>query len=286
MVLTVFVSCDAKTDGPVMPPEQESGELVPINIALSVETRATDIAYEAGDKVGIYVSYNESLYSKGNYVDNQCFILTDTAWTSSNKIYWADQTAKADFYCYYPYVVMEDARAFQFNVKSDQSVIDDYKSSDFLWGKTDNVFPSTAAVPIRTAHIMSKILLYLKAGDGFSDKEFAAANKSVKMSGLKTNSTIDISSGSVNAIGEDGEMIPYWTGEHYEALVVPQSISAENNLIIVTIGNDIYTLAKEFVFSSKTMHKLTVVVNKVSSSLDISIENWISEDDEHVWEAD
>ena len=51
---------------------------IPINVSMGVWTRATDTAYESGDKVGIYVvNYNGSaagtLQSSGNHVDNMRF---------------------------------------------------------------------------------------------------------------------------------------------------------------------------------------------------------------------
>ena len=80
-------------------------------------------------------------------------------------------------------------------------------------------------------------------------------------------------------------MTPYWTGEYYKALVVPQSVTADNNLVVVTVAGVTYTLAKEFVFEPKTQHKLTVTVNKATSGLNISIESWIVDETEYTGDA-
>lgn len=282
VLVLAMVSCNKNNTDPVTSAPEDK---LPINIALSVDTKATDAAYEAGDKVGIYVSYEDALAATGNYLDNNCFTLTDGAWTSSAEIYWADHTTAADFYCYYPYGTPIDATAYAFAVKADQSAIADYKASDFLWGKTLDASPSSAAVAIKTAHVMSNIHVYLEAGDGFTAEEFAAAEKSVKINGVKTNSVVNLSTGVVTPSGDASVMTPYWTGEYYKAIVVPQAVSADSILVVVTVGGVTYTLAKEFSFESKTQHKLTVTVNKSTSGLNISVESWIVDENEYSGDA-
>ena len=78
---------------------------------------------------------------------------------------------------------------------------------------------------------------------------------------------------------------PYWTGECYRAVVIPQSVAADANLIILTVDGVTYTLAREFTFAAKTQHKLTVTVNKSSSGLNISIESWLIDDTEYTGDA-
>ena len=277
-----MVSCNKNNIAPISPVPTPEDKL-PIN--LSVDTKATEASYEAGDKVGIYVSYEDALTASGNYLDNNCFTLTNGVWTSSKDIYWADHTTTADFYCYYPYGTPVDATAYPFAVKSDQSTLGDYKASDFLWGKTLDASPSSAFVAIKTAHMMSSIHIYLEAGDGFTADEFAAAEKTVKINGVKTNSVVNLSTGAVYASGDASVMTPYWTGEYYKAIVVPQTVLTDTNLVVVTVGGVTYTLAKDFTFEAKTQHKLTVTVNKATSGLNISIESWLIDDTEHTGDA-
>ena len=59
-----------------------STDRLPIELALSVQTKATDAAYENGDNVGIYVSYESALAASSNYVDNKKFTLTSGIWTA------------------------------------------------------------------------------------------------------------------------------------------------------------------------------------------------------------
>lgn len=261
---------------PVKPTE------IPINVSMGVWTRATDTSYESGDKVGIYVvNYDGStagtLQSSGNHVDNMRFSYT-TKWTPDTEIYWKDQTTKADFYCYYPYGSPADISAYAFTTKADQSKLADYKASEFLWGKATGITPTANAVPIITNRSMCNMLIYVVAGEGFTAETLAAANKSVKISSVKTSATVDLRTGVATATGSAAEVIPYNEGEYYRALIVPQTVADGSNLITVTVDGVDYTLAKGFTFKANTQHKFTVTVNKSSGGVDIGIGDWEIDD--------
>ena len=261
---------------PVKPTE------IPINVSMGVWTRATDTSYESGDKVGIYVvNYDGStagtLHSSGNHVDNMRFSYT-TKWTPDTEIYWKDQTTKADFYCYYPYGSPADISAYAFTTKADQSKLADYKASEFLWGKATGITPTANAVPIITNRSMCNMLIYVVAGEGFTAETLAAANKSVKISSVKTSATVDLRTGVATATGSAAEVIPYNEGEYYRALIVPQTVADGSNLITVTVDGVDYTLAKGFTFKANTQHKFTVTVNKSSGGVDIGIGDWEIDD--------
>lgn len=282
-VLVAMMLCSCSKSGnnekiplPVKPTE------IPINVSMGVWTRATDTAYESGDKVGIYVvNYNGStagtLQSSGNHVDNMRFSYT-TKWTPDTEIYWKDQTTKADFYCYYPYGSPADISAYAFTTKADQSKLADYKASEFLWGKATGMNPTANAVPITTNRSMSNMLIYVVAGKGFTAETLAAANKSVKISNVKTSATVDLRTGVATATGSAAEVIPYNEGEYYRALIVPQTVADGSNLITVTVDGVDYTLAKGFTFKANTQHKFTVTVNKSSGGVDIGIGDWEIDD--------
>lgn len=280
--LLAFVSCQ-KGDGAGQ--VSLDGDRLPIQLSLSLQTKATDAGYENGDKIGVYVSYQNGLEPSGNYLDNVGFSLQNGVWEADATIYWADKTTPADFYCYYPYGVPFNARSYNFTVKSDQSTKANYSASDFLWGRTLGAAPGTGVVSISTSHIMSNILVYLEPGEGFAPQEFAEAEKSLKICNVKNNSLIDLQSGTVAATGDVAVITPYWTGECYRAVVVPQSIGTDANFIVLTVNGVTYSLAREFVFQSGTQHRLTVKVNKLSSGLSVTIESWSIDDTEYTGNA-
>ena len=277
---TALISCDNITIE-VLQPEEER---VPINISTTL-TRATDSAFEAGDKVGIFV-VNEpnALATSGNHVDNMGFTYS-TTWTPDTPIYWLDQTTKADFYCYYPYAETANTTAHTFATKADQSSLANYKASEFLWGKTTGVAPTEEAVNITTNHTFSNALVILKPGDGFTEESLAAATKSVKICGVKTGATINLATGAATATGNATEVTPYLENGQYRALIVPQT-TAEGALVVVTVDGVDYTLTRAMTFKANKQHKFTVTLNKVSNGVNVGIGGWETDEEDYCGDAE
>ena len=89
--VTVLASCnDKKQTEPFLPGK------------LSIEpiiTKATEVNFEAGDKIGLTVSPEGAAE---NYADNACLTFASEVFTSDLEWY-ADVYTKADLYAYYPY---------------------------------------------------------------------------------------------------------------------------------------------------------------------------------------
>ena len=279
--VAAMVSCSENLENVPTTPETDRR---PINISTTL-TRATDSVYEAGDKVGIFV-VNEpnTLVASGNHVDNMGFTYS-TTWTPDTPIYWLDKSTKADFYCYYPYAENVSTTAHTFATKANQSQLADYKASEFLWGKTAGIAPTEEAVNITTNHTFSNMVVILKPGDGFTDATLAAATKSVKICGVKTNATINLSTGVATATGNATEVTPYLDGTQYRALIVPQT-TAEGALVVVTVDGVDYTLSRAMTFKANKQHKFTVTLNKVSNGVNVGIGGWESDEEDYGGDAE
>ena len=274
--IAAFVSCSKNTEEVVETPMSDK---LPINISTTL-TRATDSAYEAGDKVGIFV-VNEpnTLVASGNHVDNMGFTYS-TTWTPDTPIYWLDKSTKADFYCYYPYAENVSTTAHTFATKANQSQLADYKASEFLWGKTAGIAPTEEAVNITTNHTFSNMVVILKPGDGFTDATLAAATKSVKICGVKTNASINLTTGVATAVGNATEVTPYLENGQYRALIVPQT-TAEGALVVITVDGVDYTLSRAMTFKANKQHKFTVTINKVSNGVNVGIGGWETDEEDY-----
>ena len=263
-------------------------EKIPINISVGQQTRANDTTYENGDEVGIYVvnydgSTAGSLEEEGNQVDNMRFEYNGGAWTPDASIYWKDKSTSADFYAYYPYNASANVSAHSFSVQADQSTEDAFWASDFLWGKTTKVSPTKNAVPIETNHSLSRILVDIKPGNGFTAESWATATKSVKICDVKTSATIDLSTGIATATGNNGEIIPLAAAKtgttlSYKAMMIPQVVADNSKLVVVTVDGVDYVYRKGFTFKANTQHKFTIKVNKSGSSVDVTIGEWTTEE--------
>lgn len=271
-------ACSSGEGGEDIKPQTSN---LPINIGLSVATRATDTSFETNDKVGIYiVNYqNDSpgtLAASGNHVTNEAFTYSGSAWSSNNQLYWLDKTTKADFYGYYPYTSsISNVNAYSIAVKTDQSSEANYKASDILWGKKSAVSPTSSVVQFNLSHVMSNVVIYLTAGKGYTDSDLS--NATIAITGLKTAATLNLASGAVTATGSANNIKPKSETGYFRALVVPQSVS-NAALITVTLGDYTYTLTQTINFESNKQYKCTLTVDKIEEGLNIGISAWETSD--------
>lgn len=270
---------------PTPKPEPPVTQKIPISLNYGIVSRATDTAFETGDKIGLYVvNYNNgsagTLQNSGNHVNNMQFSHTNSVWTPTTPIYWKDETTKADFYAYYPYGAPANVTAYPVTVAQNQSTEAAYKASLFLWGKTAGVTPTAQAVNIQTGHLLSSAVIKVVPGDGFTQETLAAATVSVKINQVKTGASINLITGVATATGDAASIVPLKGTGQYKAIVVPQALSADN-FITVTIDSKEYNLDKEFTFEKGKQHTFTVTVSKTANGINVGINPWVTDEDDH-----
>ena len=278
--VAVFATSCSKSspDEPTPTPQEPGKEKIEIKISPAIaEARATDYGFETGDRIGLFVvNYNGStpgtLANSGNYVDNMRFTYNGT-WTPDTPIYWQDNTTRADFYLYYPYADVKSVNSYPFEVRADQSTEAAYKASDLMVGKAVNIAPTASATQIPVSHVMSRIMLYLEAGNGFTKESLAAATVSVRINGVKCSSTVNLATGTATATGNPTSVTPLAADNAYKALIVPQTV-AEGNLITVTVDGREFNLKKGFTFVGAKSHKFTVTLSKTSNGVNVGINPW------------
>lgn len=280
----VAVGCSGGKDSPepATPQNPPTQEKLEIKISPSLSgTRATDYGFESGDCIGLYVvNYTEgnpgTLSNSGNHVNNMRFSYNGI-WTPDSQVTWGDNETHADFYVYYPYSSVKSVNAHEFAVKADQSTESAYKASDLMTGKTLNVAPTSSAIEIPVTHAMSRASIYLEAGNGFTAESLSKANISVRINGVKCNSTINLATGEVTPVGEAAAITPLFSGNHYMALIVPQTVET-NNLITVTVDGRDFNLQKGFTFESGKNHNFTITLSKTSAGVNVNITPWIDDE--------
>ena len=278
--VAVFATSCSKSspDEPTPTPPEPGKEKIEIKISPAIaEARATDYGFETGDRIGLFVvNYNGStpgtLANSGNYVDYMRFTYNGT-WTPDTPIYWQDNTTRADFYLYYPYADVKSVNSYPFEVRADQSTEAAYKASDLMVGKAVNIAPTASATQIPVSHVMSRIMLYLEAGNGFTKESLAAATVSVRINGVKCSSTVNLATGTATATGNPTSVVPLAADNAYKALIVPQTV-AEGNLITVTVDGREFNLKKGFTFVGAKSHKFTVTLSKTSNGVNVGINPW------------
>lgn len=298
-----LVSCTADADRQGPAPESPDG-LIPVELFNEISqvavTRVNDEGFCDGDAVGIYVVNYENgapgqLLVEGNQGDNVRYTYDEAnmKWVPESPVYFKDKKTPVDIYGYYPYGVPESVEAYSFEVQKDQSTeaangqLGGYEASDFLWGKAENIAPTSSRIPVKFQHRMAGVLVTLIEGTGFDTGEYAGLDKAVLVTNTVRTATIDLSTGEVTPTGDvpASGTVPYSRNGEFRAVVVPQSVAASTPLFSITVGGIPYVFRKDeaFTYNGGKLHKFTIEISKKSQS---GLEFKLIGESITAWEAD
>ena len=242
-------------------------------------TRVNDSGFCDGDVIGVYiVDYNGNtpgtLLPSGNRGDNVRHTFDERAnkWNSAYDIYWKDKHTPIDVYGYYPYGSPESIDAYPFTVERDQSTVSEggamggYEASDFLWGKVENVAPTTNVIRLPMKHRMANARITLVEGTGFASGEWAQTEKNILVANLVREATINLADGTVTPTGgiEKTATVPSNNGNEWRAIVIPQTVQAGTTLFSITVGGTPYKFTKneDLTYVAGKMNNFTIRVDK------------------------
>ena len=254
-------------------------------------TRVADGAFEAQDKVGVYVTdyINDStpapLQISGNRANNETMIFDGSVWTAERPIYWGE--GKSDVYAYYPYLEVEDINKQPFSVATDQSEEGAYEASDFLWAKAEGVAKSDGAVSLQMKHSMSRLVVKIMAGEEYigslpsdatvhlhstvTDAQLSFANGSVVKDPYGGAHSIKMRNLGIRNFAEGQAVV-------YEAIVVPQMLETSVPLLEINSKSVSYLLEDMFNFKPGVSYTYTAVLNTSTTSIKVEIgceiEDW------------
>ena len=268
-------------------------------------TRANDGGFADGDQIGVYiVNYKASpdpsqggemisdmLKPYGNHADNVRFTYDEATgkWTGSYQIYWKDKTTPIDAYGYYPFdAELTSTLAYPFSVQQNQRdnlktsrQLSGYEASDFLWAKKEGVLPTAGAITLQHHHLMAGVKVVLTEGDFFDDGEWNILEKTILVENTITESTINLQSGTVDVLsGSSAKTItPLALGRgvggeaSFRAIVIPQTVAAENNLFSITVGGKSYQFKRQepMIYYPGKLHQFTFEVQKTLETGDYQL---------------
>ena len=173
----VLAACDQDQDP--LPPQQTATD--PNVMTFSVThpadrkagTRATSTAFEADDRIGLYITESDGiLQASGNYLNNAPLTFDGTAWQTAEPVYWNSGTYNV--YAYYPYTTpIQSVDDMPFRVAADQqSTPTDgtpggYEARDLLFASSTGVSASGQPVELQFRHCMSRLQIRLVKGEDF-----------------------------------------------------------------------------------------------------------------------
>ena len=288
----LWTGCSKSENGPDKP--SGGGTEIVQKIPLAISTTITKVlndSFEEGDAIGLYVvnalsngssGWNSgSLMNTGNHLSNVKFSYESGVWKSQQEYYWKDASTPADFYCYYPHTgSVADVSAIPFAIKADQSNGENYRSCEILWGKSALQFPSKNKVNITVTHRMSQIQITILPGKGFTAETLRESLESVKINNLECNALLNLKDGALTANGNSADITPYYDGTLYRALIVPQSVE-NKTLITLIVDGMTRSLTQSIEFTSGTIKKCTITVDKLSEGINIGISGWDTDNEDY-----
>jgi len=171
-------------------------------------------------------------------------------------------------------------------VSNNQKTIEGYSSSDLLYDRTKNVAKTTIPVNLTFSHLLSKLQVAVKAGDGLT----AADITGITIDGTKLEVAFSIDRDGVlyGKALSDANTSPIEIGanvsadfdsniRYNDAIIVPQTLAAGTAFIIVhlsTGSNLVYRVTENTDFFGRTKYIYHITANLTGLTLITSIIDW------------
>lgn len=272
----LMVGCENSEDIPVV----EDG-VMQIEVLHPSATRATETAFEGGDKIGLYATeYNGDVASplqiSGNWANNVATTYDGAIWTPAKKIFWSEN--KMDVYGYYPYMTPTSIDEHLWSVQLDQSTpettdaLSGYEASDFLWGKATGVSQTDGDVQLEFKHRCSKLIVKLVKGKDYSG--VLPTESELYIHSTVPTATIDFTNGAVTKyIYGEMETIKAKRVDDgtFEAIIIPQRMETRRPFLEYIANGVSYLYESTFIFKAGKLHTLELTINSNPDQIEIEV---------------
>lgn len=189
---------------------------------ISVNTRASGLAWADGDMIGIFMTgANQTLSADAikEGVDNVCY-QTDGSVAfspiSGGKTIYYPIDGDVDFYSYYPYTTVSNYKV-ALNVANQGSL----EAIDFMYAKTTEYNKANPQVELKFNHMLSKLVLNVQAGNGLTQDDLNKLTVTIK--DQNTTATFNLADGVISGEGKPDniQMKAVQVGKRYEAILLP-----------------------------------------------------------------
>ena len=234
-------------------------ELVKI---VPVVTKATDVNFENGDKVGVTIMQGETAYAT-----NELLTYGDNVFSGTLKWY-PEALTPSTITAYYPYA--SAGAPSSFTVATDQTK--GYTASDLIAGKKEDVTPSVNAIVVPFKHMLTKISLEI-------DNQSQANIASVELRGSKTTADVDLTAmtavASESSAVETVKAFKVTENALYSAIVVPQTVAFEM-AVTTSTGKELTQnlVSTELKQGMQYSIKVKVLPADIKVSISGEIEGW------------
>ena len=214
-----MVSCNTEDTASTTP----NGKVaVQFTGGISVNTRASGLAWADGDRIGIFMTgANQTLSADAikEGVDNVCYQTSGSiafSPISGGKTIYYPIDGDVDFYSYYPHTTVSDYKV-ALNV-ADQT---NQEAIDFMYAKTTGCNKATPQVDLRFSHMLSRLILNVQPGNGLTEDDLNKLKVTIK--DQNTTATFNLVDGLISDEGNPTniKMKAIQVGKRYEAILLP-----------------------------------------------------------------
>ena len=249
--------------------QEENETLTPANSRITISpviTRATEVNFETGDKIGVTIIQNDDFV----YAENKQMTFNDGVF-AGDLLWYPEGNDKSQIVAYYPY--REGNTPTSFSVEADQTT--GYGASDLMAASNKDVLPTVNTITMNFKHLLTKLVINVT-------KEVEANITSIALKGSIPTATLDLAAltvtadANVAATNITAQVVE--ANKTYRALIVPQTVA----LTLEVATSDGKTLSQKL--TSTTLAQggqysvnIRVLPDDIEVKLIGDIENWTDE---------
>ena len=249
--------------------QEENETLTPANSRITISpviTRATEVNFETGDKIGVTIIQNDDFV----YAENKLMTFNDGVF-AGDLLWYPEGNDKSQIVAYYPY--REGNTPTSFSVEADQTT--GYGASDLMAASNKDVLPTVNTITMNFKHLLTKLVINVT-------KEVEANITSMALKGSIPTATLDLAAltvtadANVAATNITAQVVE--ANKTYRALIVPQTVA----LTLEVATSDGKTLSQKL--TSTTLAQggqysvnIRVLPDDIEVKLIGDIENWTDE---------
>ena len=247
------------------------------------QTKATDTAFEEGDRIGLTIAEPVGISNLMLKPDGQ-FLAPESP------LFWPadmEQDQPARFVAYHPYEVSASADNFDVAEKRVYSIAEAqyrsgvYTQQDYMSAVTDAP-PADGTVELRFKHLMSRFNIAIV--DQLSTESFSDVQndnfRSVEIGNLFTWVEVDFGQQSAEAKTEGNSypVYPAQTGSKaYSLILPPQTVSPEIAIHLASGKTMTYVTDAPIAFPAGKQVSATLIVNEEAVSFSYEITDWVDD---------
>lgn len=263
---------------------------IPVNITYSIEmqTRASDLSFDDGDRIGMYAFKHkgepEEAFMGVRQIENKLFTITDGKPAAEAPTYFPKYTDATDFYLYFPYtadLIESNSVYMSQSVYDDQRKEEHFKLSDKMIARALNVEKSPAPIHFIFNRMMCKLAFRVKPGAGYESLSDIQSAE-VLLKNIKIEGALNFITMAMEGVATPKDIQPHGSFQAdqsagyvsgVEAIIPPQTATKSTTLFYVLLGDKKYKgiLSEKVAFKSGKNYIFTMTVNRAITGDEILI---------------